>query len=184
MIRKAAGPGDFSVDKSAFNLKSRVDNVGKKPREINVGVYIQRALWEVKFVIVFSISTASEAFNDIYIYVEGDRANCGISQGKWNVYVFKKPADLGIQTGKRKTEDAWQWRLQGEVQRENTKTGELWRENQENLQGQAGREQDQEIQAEQHFRPQLHIPRGCAKYARQVTIFDRNKLKSDSLIIS
>ena len=87
MIGKAAGPGDFSVDKSAFNLKSRVDNVGKKPREINVGVYIQRALWEVKFVIVFSMSTASEAFNDIY--VEGDRANCGISQAllsrKWNV---------------------------------------------------------------------------------------------------
>ena len=76
VIGKAAGPGDFSVDKSAFNLKSRVDNVGKKPREINVGVYIQRALWEVKFVIVFS--TSSEAFNDIY--VEGDRANCGISQ--------------------------------------------------------------------------------------------------------
>ena len=76
---------------------------------------------------------------------EGDRANCGFSQGKCSSEVFEGPGDQGIQSGQPEPEEAGQRGVQGEIQRDDTAAGKLRCQDQEDLRGPAGREQDQEV---------------------------------------
>ena len=129
-------------------------SAGKSPREVTVGIYIQRALWEVtikKYYKKIKLSPTSH---------EGDGANCEFSQGHCSVEVFEGAAEQGIQSGQPKPEESRQWWVQGEVQRDNTTTGELRREDQENLCGPTGREQDKEVRPLKHFQSHFHLPGG------------------------
>ena len=65
MIDKVIGAGVIAIGGSAGHVlpMDEARSAGKPPREVNVGVYIQRALWEVTLFIVVSLENHSVASN-------------------------------------------------------------------------------------------------------------------------
>ena len=65
MIDKVIGAGEIAIGGSAGHALplDEARSAGKPPREVTVGVYIQRALWEVTLFIVVSLENHSVASN-------------------------------------------------------------------------------------------------------------------------
>ena len=61
MIDKVIGAGE--IPDSGFQILDKARSAGKPPREVTVGVYIQRALWEVTLFVVVSSENHSVASN-------------------------------------------------------------------------------------------------------------------------
>ena len=100
--------------------------------------------------------------------LEGNRASFEFWHRGCSFSIFEWTSDKNIWSCQPKSEEAWQWWLQGDLQRDNTKVWELWRENWEDVCGPDWWEQNEDVWLIWHVQPHIHIPRSRWKDARQV----------------